>query len=131
MKHHAARGAELLGGSDSPLLQMAEEIARTHHERWDGTGYPNGLSGEEIPLSGRIAAVADVFDALTQDRPYRDAWDLDRAIAKIETGRGHHFDPRVVDAFAATIGAIVRSIAGKTPDELEMAPTTDSLVNSR
>ena len=121
MQHHAALGAELLAGSESPLLQMAEEVALTHHERWDGRGYPNGLAGEEIPWSGRIVALADVFDALTHDRPYRPAWALDKAISKIESERGRHFDPRVVDAFADTIGALVRSTtrSGSLADGLD------------
>jgi response regulator RpfG family c-di-GMP phosphodiesterase len=99
MKEHAAIGARILGGSRSGLLGMAEEIARTHHERWDGTGYPMGLRGDEIPLAGRIVAVADVFDALTHARPYKSAWQIDRAVAEIVAQSGLHFDPRVVDAF--------------------------------
>jgi putative two-component system response regulator len=121
MKKHAAIGAELLSGSDSPLLQMAEEIALSHHERWDGTGYPSGLAGEAIPLTGRIVAVADVFDALTQDRPYHDAWALDTAIKKIESERGRHFDPRVVDAFADSIGALMRPSHDDCADDPELA----------
>jgi putative two-component system response regulator len=99
MKEHAAIGARILGGSASELLRMAEEIARTHHERWDGTGYPSGLRGDEIPLVGRIVAVADVFDALTHVRPYKEAWTVDRAVVEIVAQSGRHFDPRVVDAF--------------------------------
>lgn len=81
------------------LLQLAQEIALTHHERWDGTGYPRGLSGEGIPLPGRIVAVADVFDALTHDRPYKSAWPRQEAIAEVKSQAGHQFDPIVVRAF--------------------------------
>lgn len=98
MKTHTTIGAKILSGSGSPLLQMAEEIALTHHERWDGTGY-SGLAGERIPLTGRIVALADVFDALTNDRIYRRAIPLEDALAEIERQRGRQFDPRMVDAF--------------------------------
>ena len=99
VKRHAAIGAEILAGSSSSLLQMAQVIALSHHERWDGAGYPNGLAGEEIPLPGRIAAVADVFDALTHERPYKRAWDVDEAVAEIREGSGSQFDPAVVEVF--------------------------------
>lgn len=98
MERHALVGADLLAGSSLPLLQAAEEIARCHHERWDGKGYPDGLRGEEIPLSGRIVAVADVYDALTNIRPYKGAWTEDRALAEIRAGSGTQFDPGVVAA---------------------------------
>jgi PAS domain S-box-containing protein len=101
MKTHAARGACLLATADAPVLQLAADIAASHHERWDGGGYPSGLAGEEIPLAGRIVAVADVFDALTHDRPYKDAWPLERALEEIRRGAGSQFDPAVVDAFLA------------------------------
>jgi putative two-component system response regulator len=78
-------------------------VARTHHERWDGAGYPNGLAGEAIPLPGRIAAVCDVYDALTHERPYKRAWTVEEACAEIERGRDAHFDGRVVDAFFAVL----------------------------
>lgn len=98
MKTHAAVGARILTGGRSPLMVLAEEIALTHHERWDGSGYPRGLKGEAIPLAGRIVAVADAFDALLSHRPYRDALPMEEAISLITAGAGTHFDPMVVDA---------------------------------
>jgi len=100
VKRHTTIGAEILSGSQSPLLRLAERIALTHHERWDGRGYPCRLSGEEIPLVGRIAAIADVFDALTHERPYKRAWPVAQAAAEILSQKGRQFDPRLVDAFA-------------------------------
>jgi putative two-component system response regulator len=99
MERHTHTGHELLAGSGNELLDVAAIIACTHHERWDGTGYPKGLAGEEIPLEGRIAAVADVFDALTSDRPYRASLPAAEARAHIAAGSGTAFDPDVVDAF--------------------------------
>jgi putative two-component system response regulator len=99
MKVHVSIGASILSRSTSPLLRMAEQIALTHHEWWDGTGYPLGLCGEEIPLGGRVVAIADVFDALTQDRPYKEAFGLDQALAEIRTLSGRQFEPRIVSAF--------------------------------
>lgn len=103
MKTHCEIGADLLSGSDVPLLRMAAEIASSHHERWDGSGYPKGLAGESIPLAGRIVAVADTFDALRYPRPYKTAWPLSEALDEIERGAGTRFDPRVVEAFGATV----------------------------
>jgi putative two-component system response regulator len=100
MKSHAVIGAKLLSGSECALLKAAKEIAETHHERFDGSGYPHGLAGEAIPLYGRIACIADVFDALISARPYKPAWPLDQALAEIEKGAGRHFDPRLVPLFA-------------------------------
>ena len=105
MKCHAAKGAQILSGSQYKLLQIAEQIALTHHEKWDGSGYPNGLAGKDIPLVGRIAALADVFDALITSRPYKDAWFLDDVLSYIREQRGAHFDPLVVDAFFYGIDA--------------------------
>ncbi len=99
MKSHTTIGARILSGGAFPLLQMAEEIALTHHERWDGSGYPRGLKGEAIPLVGRIVAVADVFDILSHPRPYKKAWTADEAIAELQRVAGTHFDPAVVSAF--------------------------------
>lgn len=99
MRTHTTIGAHILGGSEAPLLQMAEVIALSHHERWDGLGYPQNLVGDAIPIAGRIVAVADSYDALTNDRPYRRALSSRDAIAEIEACRGTQFDPAVVDAF--------------------------------
>jgi len=99
MRTHVSIGSAILSGSTSPVLRLAAQIARFHHERWDGGGYLDGLAGEQIPLAARITAVADVFDALTHDRPYKDAWPVDRALAEIVEQRGRAFDPAVVDAF--------------------------------
>jgi putative two-component system response regulator len=99
MKEHAAIGCAVLAGSEAEVLQLAATIARTHHERVDGTGYPGGISAEAIPLEGRIAAIADVFDALTSPRIYRPAFSVDEAVHVMREGRGRHFDPALLDAF--------------------------------
>jgi response regulator RpfG family c-di-GMP phosphodiesterase len=99
MEQHTVIGAGILTGSRSPIVQMAEQIARTHHERWDGDGYPAGLRGEEIPLVGRICAICDVFDALTSSRPYKPSWTVDEALVEIRSLAGQHFDPALVDLF--------------------------------
>ena len=99
IKTHTLRGAAMLAGGQHELMRKAEEIALTHHEWWNGAGYPSGLSGEEIPISGRIVAVADVFDALTSERPYRPALSVFQAIAEMTSLKGIQFDPRVLDAF--------------------------------
>ncbi len=99
MKKHTLIGAEIMKDSDIELLQIGEVIALTHHEKWDGSGYPAGLKGEEIPLSGRIVAIVDVFDALCSVRPYKDAYSLEESLVIIHNGSGNHFDPAVVDAF--------------------------------
>lgn len=99
MKAHVAISRRILAGSRSPLLLLSEAIAVSHHEKWDGSGYPAGLRGQEIPPAGRVVALADVFDALTCERPYKSAWPLDRAVAEIREQSGRHFDPGVVAAF--------------------------------
>jgi putative two-component system response regulator len=101
MKTHAVLGYEILHGGPSPILQLAATIALSHHERWDGKGYPNGLIGENIPLPGRIVAIADVFDALTHERPYKRAWSIGEALNEISLGSGSQFDPFLVDIFLA------------------------------
>lgn len=100
IRGHAAAGARILSGSTSDLLRLAEEIALTHHEWWDGTGYPNGRKGEEIPISGRIVAVADVYDALTHKRPYKPAWSVSDSVIEMRRLSGRQFDPQVIDAFS-------------------------------
>ncbi len=101
MKQHAVIGYEILRDSVSPLLQCAAALALTHHEKFDGSGYPQGLAGVSIPLHGRIVAVADVFDALTSERPYKKAWALEEAVEFMKTNSGRHFDPTCIDAFIA------------------------------
>lgn len=101
MNGHAQLGAEILGRSRIPLFQLAAEVALSHHERWDGSGYPQGLAGEAIPLSGRIVAVVDFYDALTMDRCYRPAFSEPEAIAMLRAQRGLGLDPRIVDVFLA------------------------------
>jgi CHASE2 domain-containing sensor protein len=118
MKTHAEIGASMLSGSGSPLVQLGEEIARTHHERWDGSGYPRGLRGEEIPVAGRIVAICDVFDALRSRRPYKPAWTLDEALAEIAAQRGRHFDPALVDLFVP----LARELGDFGPDDEGESP---------
>lgn len=101
MQKHVSIGARILEDGNSDLVRVAERIARWHHERWDGSGYPDRLAGETIPVEARIVAVADVFDALTSARPYKAAWPVEEAYAEILRGRGSHFDPACVDAFVA------------------------------
>ncbi len=106
MQQHTVIGADMLSGSLSPVLQMAEQIAHFHHERWDGTGYPNHLAGEEIPKAARILSIIDVYDALTHDRVYRRALPEEQVLQIIEDGRGTHFDPTVVKAFFEALPGI-------------------------
>jgi len=106
MRTHTRIGSEILAGSQTPIIQCAERIAAHHHERWDGTGYPDGLKGEEIPIEARIVAVVDVFDALCQTRPYKDEIAFDECMAIIRASSGTHFDPRVVEAFEQTLERI-------------------------
>ncbi|RJG47622.1 response regulator [Motilimonas pumila] len=103
MRKHTHFGATILGEHSSALMRLASEIALSHHEKWDGSGYPYGLAGTDIPLSGRVVAVADVFDALTSVRPYKEAWPMERAIAFINENSGSHFDPEIVTAFIAVL----------------------------
>ena len=99
MKQHTVIGAQILEKSEEEFLKMAENIALSHHEHWDGSGYPRGLKGNEISLAARIVAVADVFEAVTSKRPYKEAFPVETAFNIIKEGRGTHFDPKVVDAF--------------------------------
>lgn len=103
MQQHVEFGAQILGDQDSELLMMARTIALTHHEKWDGSGYPGGLRGDAIPLVGRITALADVFDALTSERPYKRAWSVDEALVYIRGNRGSHFDPMLVDKLESVL----------------------------
>ena len=99
MKTHTVIGGKILEGSEQKLIRMAETIALTHHEKWDGTGYPKGMKGPEIPVVGRITAIADVFDALTSRRPYKEAFSFSKSLLIIKESRGTHFDPEIVDVF--------------------------------
>jgi len=99
MKQHTTIGAQILSDSATDFVELGRVIALTHHEKWDGSGYPRGLVGDKIPLVGRITALADVFDALTSKRPYKDPFSIEESLEIIQSARGHHFDPQVVDAF--------------------------------
>jgi putative two-component system response regulator len=99
MKTHTTAGARMLSGGRTPLMHLAEKIALSHHERWDGGGYPHGLAGDAIPLAARIVAIADFYDALAHDRPYRSAWEQPAIVAEIERGAERHFDPAVAEVF--------------------------------
>jgi putative two-component system response regulator len=101
MKQHSVIGAKILNGSDAEFIRLGETIAQSHHEKWDGSGYPDSLKGIEIPISSRITAIADVFDALTSKRPYKEPFSVEDALVIIRAGRGSQFDPDVVDAFFA------------------------------
>lgn len=107
MKTHASVGATIIGEDNSSLLKIARTIALCHHEKWDGSGYPNGLAGEAIPVEARIVAIADVFDALTSTRPYKKSWSIEDATAYIEEESGKHFDPDLVSAFIAALPKIL------------------------
>ena len=111
MKKHTEIGASILSGSKSEILQLAQEIAITHHERWDGRGYPNRISGEDIPLSGRIVSVVDVFDAFTHERSYKKAWPVEEALAEIQRNSGSQFDPRIVEALISLFPAYQMKLA--------------------
>lgn len=113
MEQHARCGGEILACSSSELVRLAGEIALSHHEHFDGKGYPLGLAGDAIPLSGRITAVADVFDALTSVRPYKEAWSLDRARTYLVEQKGRHFDPACVDALLSQWDAVVAIAEGR------------------
>jgi putative two-component system response regulator len=108
LKSHARLGADIMHVRSSPMMMMATRIAQTHHERWDGSGYPLGLAGSDIPIEGRITAVADVFDALSSARPYKKAFPREKCFDILREGRGSHFDPDVLDAFFARADEIVQ-----------------------
>ena len=121
MKTHARIGYDILNKSDAPIFKLAAEIALYHHEKWDGSGYPHGLIGEAIPESARIIAVADVFDALTMKRPYKEAWPIERAMAILQAGAGKHLEPRLVRLFEFILPRIEQI---KTEWELHAAAVT-------
>lgn len=123
MQSHATIGAEIIGEHPSGMLALARNIALTHHEKWDGSGYPNGLAGEQIPLEGRITAIADVFDALTSVRPYKKAWTEEDAIDFLVKQKGKHFDPALVDLFIGQMPAIrgIRQRWAEHAEELKAA----------
>ncbi len=118
MKTHVNKGAEILSGNDSTLMVAARNIAQHHHEKWDGSGYPEGLSGEDISIEGRIVAVCDVFDALTSERPYKKAWDVNEAVDWMQEQKGKHFQPELMDAFIKTLPE-VNKIRDQFTDALE------------
>lgn len=107
MKTHSVIGHNILSKGDTPLFKLAAEIALHHHEKWDGSGYPKGLAGKNIPESARIIAITDVFDALTMKRPYKEAWSIEDAIAEIEKGAGRHFDPHLVVLFRTVLPELI------------------------
>ncbi len=107
MKRHVFIGADILSGEATDLLDLARGIALSHHEKWDGSGYPQGLAGERIPLAGRIVALADVFDALTSERPYKKAWEVEEAVAYITAESGRHFDPSLVPVFCNALPEVL------------------------
>ena len=119
MKGHARIGYELLKDSRSEIMKAGAEVAISHHEKFDGTGYPHGLKGNQIPLFGRIVAVADVFDALTSKRPYKEAFPFAEAMAILRRDAGSHFDPQLVDAFARIAEPLYLEISGAPDAEVE------------
>lgn len=120
MTEHTIVGARILDGHDSHIMHTARDIALTHHEKWNGKGYPHGLKGEEISLDGRIAAIADVFDSLTSKRPYKDAYPIDFALRIIESERGEHFDPNLTDLFLDN-RSVFEAIKRKNSDRIVMS----------
>jgi putative two-component system response regulator len=122
MRTHAPIGAQILSGSQFAILGAAERIAGTHHERWDGSGYPNGAQGDEIPLAGRLVSIADVFDALMHERPYKEAWPLERAIEEIVGLAGKQFDPEISLAFAALDHAALLAPIGPDAEGSDQQP---------
>ncbi|MGH7716543.1 MAG: HD-GYP domain-containing protein, partial [Vulcanimicrobiaceae bacterium] len=119
MKQHTTAGYEILKESTSKFLQKGAEIALTHHEKWDGSGYPSGTAGDDIPISGRICAISDVFDALTSVRPYKPAWPVEQAIIYIHQSSGTHFDPALVKVFERVMPEI-NDIRAKLTDHEEV-----------
>ncbi len=108
IKIHTIKGSQILADSPYDVIQLAEQIALTHHEKWDGSGYPNGLAGDEIPISGRITAICDVFDALLSERPYKKAWPLEKVLEELKSQSGVQFDPLLIDSFFAILPDILK-----------------------
>lgn len=134
MERHAERGRTFLEQSTCDIVRLAAEIAGTYHERWDGTAYPLGLKGEMIPISGRIVAVADVFDALTSERPYKRAWPLAEARSFLEANTGQHFDPACVEAFLGSWprdAAVATACATLSSDEADGSEANRSKLMTR
>ncbi len=122
MRTHSQIGADILGEHPPGLMHVACEIAITHHEKWDGSGYPRGLKGKDIPIAGRIAAIADVFDALTSERPYKNAWTVDAALGLLREQSGKHFDPELVELFMANLPAILE-VKNRWAETAQEAPS--------
>ncbi|SMF29191.1 response regulator [Desulfovibrio gilichinskyi] len=120
MKTHTLIGGKIIGVHDNALLRAARTVALTHHEKWNGQGYPEGLCGENIPIEGRIVAVADVFDALTSNRPYKEAWPVEQAFDLLLNEQGKHFDPKLIDIFFANIGQILSIKEQHTAEETSL-----------
>ncbi|AXE30816.1 two-component system response regulator [Chromobacterium phragmitis] len=121
MKTHTRIGHDILIRSEAPIFKLAAEVALRHHEKWDGSGYPDGLAGTAIPESARIVSLADVFDALTMKRPYKDAWPLEKALTTLRDGRGSHFEPRLIEVFDAALPKLleIKDIWGDRAEQAE------------
>ena len=129
MKTHSSIGGEILSGSSSELMKMAESIALTHHEKWDGSGYPGQLRGDDIPIEGRIVAICDVFDALTSDRPYKKAWTVEEAVEELDKCAGKHFDPNLVAKFKSVLDE-VREIKNRYVDTPDQFPDLEKFLSN-
>jgi len=134
MKTHTHIGSEILSGDESDLMAMAHDIAISHHEKWDGSGYPYNLKGSEIPVVGRVCALADVFDALTSDRPYKKAWSIGEAVDYIVDEREKHFDPLIVEAFIENIDGVLKIISKyaepRNVNKIDHVPSISSSSNN-
>ncbi|MGB0936819.1 MAG: HD domain-containing phosphohydrolase [Colwellia sp.] len=130
MEQHTFFGEKIISGHNNMLLKVAKSVALNHHERWDGSGYPHGLSGETIPIEGRITALADVFDALTTKRPYKEAWPLDKTIKKINDESGKHFDPSLVDIFNEQMDQFLEVMKCLPDDECPIKEDTSKLTSN-
>jgi putative two-component system response regulator len=131
MQTHAMIGSEILAQSNVPHMKMAEEIARFHHEHWNGGGYPFGIGQTAIPLAARITALADVFDALTHRRPYKEAWSVDSALEAIAALKGRQFDPELTDLFLALVPRLMREVGGDLDQHLGKAALESRFIQAR